>query len=172
MNKKQKELRFLAECAVIAALYAAATYFSAGMGLAYGPIQFRLSEALCILPVFTPAAIPGLTIGCIIGNLSSPMGIWDIAFGSIATLLAALCARALRKVTFKKLPVLSSLMPVIFNAIIVGIELTILFPTDNTKLVAFLIAAGEVDLGELVVCVALGLPLFSAVKRTKLFSMK
>lgn len=172
MNKTYKQLRFLAECAIIAALYAVSTYLSAAIGLAYGPIQFRISEALCILPVFTPAAIPGLTIGCIIANISSPMGIWDIAFGSAATFIAAICARKLRNITFKKLPVLSCLMPVIFNAVIIGVELTILFPTDNTKLIAFLLSAGEVALGEAIVCAGLGLPLFSAIKRTKLFSMK
>lgn len=169
MNKSQKKLKFLAECAIIAALYVVGTYASEALGLAYGAIQFRISEALCALTVFTPAAIPGLTIGCMIGNLSSPLGIWDIIFGPLATLLAALCARALRKVQFKKLPVLSCFMPVIFNAVIVGLELAILIPSEHTKLIAFFIAAGQVAVGELVVCVALGLPLFSALKRTKLF---
>ena len=88
-NKKIMNLVF---GAMIAAIYAAATYLSSVFGIAYGPIQFRLSEALTVLSVFTPAAIPGLTIGCIIGNLASPFGIWDIVFGSLATLLAAVAA--------------------------------------------------------------------------------
>lgn len=123
MKNKKLSVRFLTESAVIAALYAAATYLSAAFSLAYGPVQFRLSEALTVLSTLTPAAIPGLTIGCIIGNISSPMGIWDVLFGSAATLLGAVTGRMLRNVQIKKLPVLSSLMPVIFNAVIVGLEI-------------------------------------------------
>ncbi|MBQ2774763.1 MAG: QueT transporter family protein [Clostridia bacterium] len=174
MNNRQKRLKYLAECAIIAALYAAATYLSAVIGLAYGPIQFRISEALCILSVFTPAAIPGLTIGCVIGNLTSPMGIWDIVFGAAATFFAALCGRLLRNIRIKDIPLLSAIMPVIFNAVIVGAEITFLLPSASgeTGITAFAIAALEVGLGELVVCVLLGLPLYKALKKTKLFSNK
>lgn len=126
MKNKKLSVRFLTESAVIAALYATATYLSAAFSLAYGPVQFRLSEALTVLSTLTPAAISGLTIGCIIGNISSPMGIWDVLFGSAATLLGAVTGRMLRNVQIKKLPVLSSLMPVIFNAVIVGLEIVML----------------------------------------------
>ena len=169
MKDKKRSTHYLAQSAVIAALYAAATYLSAAFSLAYGPIQFRLSEALTVLAVLTPAAIPGLTVGCAIGNISSPMGIWDVLFGAAATLLSAVCARALRNVQLKKLPILSSSMPVLFNAVIVGLEIVLLTPTDGAKLTAFLISALEVGAGELVVCFALGLPLYSALRRTKLF---
>ena len=169
MKDKKRSTHYLAQSAVIAALYAAATYLSAAFSLAYGPIQFRLSEALTVLAVLTPAAIPGLTVGCAIGNISSPMGIWDVLFGAAATLLSAVCARVLRNVQFKKLPILSSSMPVLFNAVIVGLEIVLLTPTDGAKLTAFLISALEVGAGELVVCFALGLPLYSALRRTKLF---
>ena len=169
MKEKKRSTHYLAQSAVIAALCAAATYLSAAFSLAYGPIQFRLSEALTVLAVLTPAAIPGLTVGCAIGNISSPMGIWDVLFGAAATLLSAVCARVLRNVQFKKLPILSSSMPVLFNAVIVGLEIVLLTPTDGAKLTAFLISALEVGAGELVVCFALGLPLYSALRRTKLF---
>ncbi len=169
MKDKKRSTHYLAQSAVIAALYAAATYLSAAFSLAYGPIQFRLSEALTVLAVLTPAAIPGLTVGCAIGNISSPMGIWDVLFGAAATLLSAVCARALRNVQLKKLPILSSSMPVLFNAVIVGLEIVLLTPTDGAKLTAFLISALEVGAGELIVCFALGLPLYSALRRTKLF---
>lgn len=169
MKEKKRSTHYLAQSAVIAALYAAATYLSAAFSLAYGPIQFRLSEALTVLAVLTPAAIPGLTVGCAIGNISSPMGIWDVLFGAAATLLSAVCARALRNVQLKKLPILSSSMPVLFNAVIVGLEIVLLTPTDGAKLTAFLISALEVGAGELIVCFALGLPLYSALRRTKLF---
>lgn len=169
MKNKKLSVRFMTESAVIAALYAAATYLSAAFSLAYGPVQFRLSEALTVLCTLTPAAIPGLTIGCIIGNISSPMGIWDVLFGSAATLLGAITGRMLRNVQIKKLPVLSSLMPVLFNAVIVGLEIVMLTPVEGGKLTAFAISALEVGAGELAVCLVLGLPLYSALKHTKLF---
>ena len=154
---------------MIAAIYAAATYLSAVFGIAYGSIQFRFSEALTILSVFTPAAVPGLTVGCVLGNLTSPYGVWDIVFGSLATLLAAITARMLRKIRFKGFPVLSLLMPVIFNALIVGTEITFIFPTQEASLAAFVIAALEVGAGELAVCLIGGIPLYFGIKKTGLF---
>lgn len=154
---------------MIAAVYAAATYLSSVFGIAYGNLQFRFSEALTILSVFTPAAIPGLTVGCILGNISSPMGIWDIVFGSAATLLAAISARSLRKITFRGFPFLSLIMPVIFNAVIVGAEITFLLIESEATVSLFLLSALEVGAGELAVCLAGGIPLFCAVKKSGLF---
>lgn len=167
MNKKK--IIVMAHGAMIAAIYAAATYLCAVFAIAYGNIQFRLSEALTVLSVFTPAAIPGLTVGCILANISSPFGIWDIVFGSLATLLAAITARALRNIKFRNFPLLSLIMPVIFNSLIVGAELTFLLPSDKTKLVTFVIYALEVGIGELAVCVAGGIPLYYAVQKSKIF---
>lgn len=164
-----KKVIHLVHGAMIAAIYAAATYLSSAFGIAYGPVQFRFSEALTILSVFTPAAVPGLTVGCFIGNLGSPFGIWDIVFGSLATLLAAVTARMLRNVKLKNFPLLSLLMPVIFNALIVGAEITFLFPTDEPSLTAFIISALEVGAGELAVCLAGGIPLYFAIKKAKIF---
>ena len=166
---KNKKVIRLAQGAMIAAVYAAATYLSSVFALAYGPVQFRISEALTVLAVLSPAAIPGLTVGCIIGNLASPFGIWDIIFGTLATFLASICARKLRSITFKGLPILSIIMPVIFNAIIVGAELTFLLPTDQTKLATFVIYALEVGAGELAVCLAGGIPLYYAIKKSNIF---
>ncbi len=167
MNKKKNIV--MAHGAMTAAIYAAATYLCAIFAIAYGNVQFRLSEALTILSVFTPAAIPGLTVGCIIGNLSSPFGVWDIVFGSLATLLAAITARALRSIRIKDFPLLSLIMPVIFNALIVGAELTFLLPSDKAKFVTFIIYALEVAAGELAVCIAGGIPLYYAIKKSKIF---
>lgn len=167
MNRKK--IIMLAHGAMIAAIYAAATYLSASFAIAYGPIQFRLSEALTIFSVFTPAAIPGLTVGCIIGNIPSPFGVWDIVFGSLATLLASITARAFRKITFKGFPLLSLLMPVVFNALIVGAEIVFLMPSQDASLSAFAVAALEVGAGELAVCLAGGIPLFYAISKTKPF---
>ncbi len=155
--------------AMIGAAYAAATYVCAAMGVAYGPIQFRFSEALTVIAAFTPAAIPGLTVGCIIANITSPYGIADIIFGSAATLLASVTAYLLRNVKIRSLPLLSIIMPVIFNALIVGAEITFFFPSDNAGMAAFAISALEVGAGELAVCLMLGIPLYCAIKKSKLF---
>lgn len=163
MNKKKTD--FIVQAALIAAVYAALTYAASALGIAYGNIQFRFSEALTILAAFTPAAIPGLTIGCLIGNLGSPFGIVDIVCGTAATFLASILSYYTRKITLNGLPFLSAFFPVIANAIIVGLEITILAP-EGFELMAFLICALEVAIGELVMCYGLGLPLFGALKKT------
>lgn len=150
--------------ALIAAIYAALTYVAVAVGLAYGPIQFRFSEALTILPVFTPAAIPGLTIGCFLSNLASPYPL-DLLCGTAATLLAAVFTRLLRNVKPFGLPILAPLPPVFFNALIVGGEIA--FTADaGFSLPAFALAALEVGLGELVVCYILGLTLYLAIEKS------
>lgn len=169
--KTSKNVRFLAQGAVIAALYAVLTYAAAAMNLAYGDVQFRFSEALTVLPVFTPAAIPGLTLGCFLSNLGSPLGVVDWVFGPLATLLAALGARAVSHIRVKNVPVLVPLPPVISNAVIVGFELGCLseagvFGWANFSWAVFVVKALSVGLGELVVCYALGLPLLIALKKT------
>ena len=88
---------YLCTAAIIAAMYVALTHVSNALGLASGVIQCRISEALCILPFFTPAAVPGLTVGCIIANLTTSASLVDIVFGSLATLIGAVGARLLRK---------------------------------------------------------------------------
>lgn len=164
MNKNKTVYVVLA--AIIAAIYAGLTYVSAVAGIAYGSIQFRFSEALTILPVFTPAAIPGLTIGCLISNLTSPYGIVDIICGTFATFSAAVLSYRTRKIKFKDLPLLSALFPVITNSIIVGLEITLLMP-EGFKLTAFLISACQVALGEAVISFGLGLPLYKLLRKTK-----
>ena len=129
MNKKTSKVRFLALSAVIAALYAVLTYAAAAMNLAFGAVQFRFSEALTVLPAFTPAAIPGLAVGCLISNLASPLGVVDWVFGTLATLLAGIFSYLVRNIRWKEIPVLAPLPPVIFNALIVGFEVACL--ADN-----------------------------------------
>lgn len=165
MNK-QKTM-FLVQGAVIAALYAALTYAAGLVNLAYGSVQFRFSEALTALAVFTPAAIPGLTVGCFLGNLGSPFGMVDIVCGTLATLLASVCSYLTRNIRVKKLPILSLFFPVLFNALIVGAEIAVFLPEGFT-VTGYLINALWVGLGELVVCYAGGIPLFLAVGKTPL----
>ena len=163
---KKKSTLFLTQAAVIAALYVALTYVSNALGLAYGAIQFRLSEILTVLPLFTPAAIPGLTIGCIIANITSPFGIVDILCGSIATLLAALCTRALRNIRFRDLPVLSVIPPVLFNMVIIGLEIWAL---NGKTAELFFVSALEIGAGQLVMCVLIGLPFARVIKNSGVF---
>lgn len=168
--KTSKQVRFLAQGAVIAALYSVLTYAAAAVNLAYGPVQFRFSEALTVLPVFTPAAIPGLALGCFLSNLASPLGVVDWIFGTAATLLAAFGTRAAAKVEWKGLPLLAPLPPVLANTVIVGLEVACLsdagFAWANFSWAAFGAGALSVGLGELVVCYVLGLPLLIALRRT------
>ena len=165
--KRESNTKFLVQAALIGAIYAALTYFSAP--ISFGPMQFRIAEALCVLPVLTPAAVPGLAVGCVIANLGSPYGLADIICGAAATLLAALCTRAARNMRVKNLPLLSLLFPVLFNGIIIGLEITFFIPDDATFW-AFLTSGAGVALGELVSCYVLGLPLFAALSRTKIFN--
>jgi uncharacterized membrane protein len=111
---KKNKLRRLATGAVIAALYAALTALAASMGLAIGPFEFRFSEALCILPVFTPAAVPGLYVGCIVANVISGGHVLDIVLGSLASLIGAMGTFALRKK-----PLLALIPPILSNTLII-----------------------------------------------------
>lgn len=150
--------------ALIAAAYAVLTYLSAAMGLAYGSIQFRLSEALNVLALFTPAAVPGLTLGCVIGNITSPFGPIDILSGAAATCLSAVCIRLLSKLSLRSEPFLAVLPPVVFNAVTVGLVATAFLP-EGITLFGFLLSAGEVALGEVAVCAALGVPFYYIIKK-------
>lgn len=167
MNANKGTVRYLVETGLIAALYAALTYLCSFFGLAYGSVQFRISEALTLLPVLTPAAIPGLTIGCLLANLGSIFGLVDIICGTLATFLAALCTRLTRQIRIKGWPVLSALCPVIFNALIIGIEISWFLPEGLTW-TGFLASAAGVGLGELVICLGLGLPLIRFLEKTSL----
>lgn len=159
-NKTYFSLRFLATAAMLAAVYAVLTY--AGLGFSYGSIQFRLSEALIPLAAFLPAAIPGLTLGCMIANLASPWGILDVIVGSLATLLATLFAYGVRSVRWKQIPFLAPLGAVIINALFVGCMIWAL--SDSSTL--FWLTALQIGAGELLVGYSLGLPLLVMLERT------
>ena len=121
-----KKIHNLVVGGVIPALYVALTYVQEAIfpTTAKMAVQFRLSEALTILSLFTPAAIPGLTVGCFIANFVAlgalPM---DVVLGSFASFLACLMMYKLRKICFKGIPFLSLLMPDGFNGIIIGLEI-------------------------------------------------
>ena len=138
--EKQSKALFVAKAGVIAAIYVVMTYFVNALNLANGAIQVRLSEALCILPVFTPAAIPGLFLGCLLSNTLTGCVIWDIIFGSLATLIGAIGTRVLRKTRF-----IYTLPPVASNMIIVPLVLRYAYGVgDAIWFLVITVGAGEV----------------------------
>ncbi len=166
MSQRKPNLKYITTAACIAAIYAALTYFGNFFGLSYGPIQVRFSEALTILPLFTPAAIPGLTIGCFIANIGS-FNLLDMVFGTLATLIAAILTCLFKNIKFKNLPFLALFPPVIINAVVIGLEIAFFFLPKGFTLYGFLISALEVGTGQLIACYGLGLPLYLALKSEK-----
>lgn len=171
--KKSKNVYYLVEGAMIAALYVVLTYAQEMLlpGTTSMAIQFRLSEILCILALFTPSAIWGLTIGTLISNLLSVGALpLDIVFGTLATFIAVSLAYRLRDVKLFKLPILSAFMPVIINGIIIGLELEVFFIEGPFHFGSFLLQGSTVALGELGVCVILGLPFYKLLEHSRLFT--
>lgn len=166
MKIKNKGTYYLVQGALIAGIYVAVTFICSP--ISFGSLQFRISEALTVLPVLTPAAIPGLTIGCLISNLNSPFGLVDIICGTLATLLAAICSRLTRKICFRKMPLLSLFFPVLFNGVIVGLEIAFFLP-EGFSIAGFLTAGASVAFGEAVVCYLAGIPLFTGLNKTGIF---
>ena len=135
-----KGIYFLVQASMIAAIYVAVTYYVNAWGLANGAIQVRLSEALCILPIFTPAAIPGLFIGCLLSNTITGCVIWDIVFGSMATLIGAVGTYLLKDTKFAY-----TIPPVIANAIIVPFVLRFAYGVpDAIWVLVITVGVGEV----------------------------
>ena len=146
----------LANAGMIAALYVVLTVLAAQFNLANGAIQVRFSEALTILPVFTAAAVPGLTVGCVLANLLTGCAAWDVVFGSFATLLGAIGTRML-----KKQPLLAWIPPVVSNAVIVPIVLMKVYGVAD----AWWFLVLTVGAGELISCGLLGLLLWKTAQR-------
>ena len=141
---------------VIAALYVVLTLVANAFGLASGAIQVRISEALTILPVFTAAAIPGLTVGCVLANIITGCLPWDIVFGSLATLIGAAGTRLLRKK-----PLLAWIPPVISNMAIIPVVLQKVYGVPD----AWWYLVLTVGAGEVISCGVLGLLLYHSAKR-------
>ena len=159
---KKKTTLYIVQAAVIAALYAVLTILQNTLlpGTASMAVQFRVSEIMTIFALFTPAAIPGLTVGCILANISSlsTLGPYDLIFGSAASLLAAILMYRTRNIRIAKLPILSCLMPALLNGILVGFEIEFFFVGGGFHFGDFLLQGGLVALGELGVLIMLGLP--------------
>ncbi len=153
---------------VIAALYVALTY--AFMPFAFGAFQIRPAEALCILPLFFPEAVPALFVGCMLSNLTSPFFIYDVLLGSMATLLAALGTYAVGKI-FKKTIwkiFLGGLFPVLFNALFIPLIIVFLcgdLGGQASVLLAYSAFFVSFFCTECVWVYGLGIPLYFAVRR-------
>ncbi len=157
---KNKNVLFITEAALIAAIYVALTYLAAAMGLASGVIQVRFSEALTILPFFTPAAIPGLAIGCFLSNLLTGCVIWDILFGTVATLLGAIGTYLLRKWKFA-----APIPPIVANTVIVPLVLRYAYGVPD----ALWYLVVTVGIGELISCGILGTLLLLLLNKYRRF---
>ena len=168
---KKNQTRELTMGGMIAALYVVLTFVAQALGLASGAIQVRLSEALTILPVFTAAAVPGLTVGCVLANLITGCAMWDVVFGSLATLLGAIGTRLLRSK-----PLIAWIPPVLSNTIIVPIVLMKVYGVGSDGVLPwlsgllpgglFIPLAVQIFIGEMISCCLLGLLLYKATEST------
>jgi uncharacterized membrane protein len=161
--KNKNKIRSIAISAVVASLYVVLTYLTNLLGLASGAIQIRFSEMLTILPVFTPAAIPGLFVGCVIANLLTGCALWDVVFGSLATLVGAIGTYLLRK-----RPLLATIPPILANAIIVPFVLILVYALEGTYFYFFT----TVLLGEVISCGVLGMVLSKSLGKRNIFMNK
>ena len=159
-DMKKFDVKTLTIGGAIAALYVVLTLVANAFGLASGAIQVRLSEALTILPCFTAAAVTGLTVGCILANIITGCALWDVVFGSLATLIGAAGTYLLRKK-----PLLAWIPPVLSNAIIVPIVLQKVYGVPDSFWYLML----TVGAGEVIACGILGLLLYKALSKTKIF---
>ena len=156
---KQITVHQIAFSGMLTALYAVLTISTSA--ISYGPIQFRIAEALCILPYFPPAATVGLTLGCLIANLFSTVSALDIVVGTAATLIACLLVRRIQKPWLAPLPV------VLCNAVLIGAEIAVVSSPDAFWK-GFALFGAQVGIGELAVMYLLGLPLLLVLKKNGL----
>ena len=165
--KTTNKTLYLTRGAIIAALYIALTYVASIFGLSSGVIQFRISEVLCILPLFFPEAIPGLYIGCLLSNILTGCVFWDVMFGSLATLIGCVGASLLIRLPHKLLWI--STLPTIFaNALIVPFVLMYAYGAEGS----FVFFAATVFIGEAVCAGIGGSLLLYSLKSKKVFAFR
>ena len=163
--KSKKSLVFLTQSGVVAALYVALTVLLQPIG--FGSVQCRIAEALTILPVYMPASIPGLAVGCFLSNLiglstgANPAGVLDLLLGTAATLSAAALTYALRNLRVAKLPIAATIPPVLINAVVVGAELYVVY--GGLPLIAHMALVG---LGQAIACIGGGLILAATIQKS------
>ena len=165
MKSKREKITYLTYASMIAALYVILTWMSDILGLAYLTPQIRLGEALCVLTWFTPAAIPGLFIGCIISNLTMGCVVWDVIFGSLATLIGAFFGSKMRRKWLVPLPT------VISNTVVVPFIILYCY-MDGVGLELYTVTAIGVFAGEVLSAYVIGLILLYAVDKRNIFRKK
>ena len=156
MQKNRKHIRRLCEAALIAAIYVILTYLCAAVGMSSGAIQLRFSEALCILAIFTPAAVPGVALGCFMANLLTGCALWDIVFGSLASLVGMVGCRALRKC-----PYLAPAPYALANMVIIPFVVKLVYSAPEALPLIFL----TVGIGEIISVFGFGIPLYLVLKK-------
>lgn len=147
MNRNKKKLYDVCIGALTGTLYVVLTFISSALGISSGVVQLRFSEALCIMPVFSAYAVPGLFIGCMLANLFTGCAVWDIVFGSLATLAGALGTRALKNHRFLRM-----LPPIAANTVTVPLVLKSVYMLDGAMWFFFV----TVFIGELISCGVFG----------------
>lgn len=155
MKRKNTSILFLTQAAMIAAIYVLLTFIASALGISSGVIQVRFSEALTVLPYFTPAAVPGLFIGCVLANLLTGAALPDVIFGSLATLTGAIFTRKLRKYKW-----LTPLPPILANALI--IPFVLLYAYGIRPLWFSFVT---ITIGEIISCGILGMLLLFTLKK-------
>lgn len=163
MINSRKTVVRLVRTALIAAIYVALSLIFAPASSS--PVQVRISEALTLLPILCPEAIAGVAVGCFLTNmlLSAPI---DMVVGTAATLLAALATRRLRHLRWHGLPLAACLPPVLFNAVIVGVELTLLYFPAGSGAAIYLMNMLTVGIGQVISCCILGILLVWSIEKT------
>ena len=162
MKNQNLSVRKLARCGMVAALYV--VLCMALQPFSYGAVQVRVAEALCLLPVFGAEYIFGVVLGCFLANLLGST-IVDVIFGTLATLLACLVTYKLRNIRFKGLALAASLPPVVFNSVIIGIEIPVMFSDHSAPLWLACVTNGiSVGIGELISCTVLGVLLVRIIE--------
>lgn len=165
---KREKILYLTEASLIAALYVALTWVSNVFGLASGAVQVRISEALCVLPCFMAGAVPGLFVGCLLSNLSMGSNVFDVIFGSLATLVGAIGASKLKNKFLAPIPT------VIANTVIVPFVILFCYTAKEARNVTtYTLTALGVFAGEVISAYVLGIIFYTALeKRKNLFKRK
>ncbi|MBQ7113425.1 MAG: QueT transporter family protein [Clostridia bacterium] len=158
--KRRFHTKQLVQSALIGALYAVVTMICAPISFSF--VQVRISEALTVLPYVTPVGVPGLFVGCLAANFICGAPLYDVIFGSLATLIGALLTYLVRRQGLSKW--LAPMPPVIVNALIVGALMKYVYMPGE---IGFLAAAAYVALGQLIACYGLGMPLLALVEKYK-----
>lgn len=164
--KNTKSIRYITYTAIIAAIYVVLTYLTNLLGLANGAVQCRLSEAMCVLPAFTPAAVPGLFVGCLLSNILTGCALPDVIFGSVATLLGAYGTLVLAK--SKCSMYLFSVPSILSNTLILPFVLKYAYGLMG-GLVYF---AVTVFIGEIISCGVLGTLLYTSLEKKSTYLFK